>query len=77
MTQSNTIKLKKEGFRDYSFEFKGEQYSVQYAVFDYDVCTPTYHKGWQVYIKDEHYPINERLNRTRQGALNTFLFNNA
>tara|TARA_R100001163_G_scaffold33968_1_gene26293 strand:- start:25929 stop:26153 length:225 start_codon:yes stop_codon:yes gene_type:complete len=73
----NKIKLKKEGFRNYSFEFKDEQLRVEYVVYGYDVCTPkNCLQGWQVTDSD-FMGINERLNRTRQGALDTFLFNNA
>ena len=68
------IKLKKEGFRHYSFKFKGKQYSVQYVVGDKATAIPTYYKGWQVYWNP--FPINVRLNKTRRGALDTFLFHN-
>jgi len=71
------LKLKKEAFRQYSFEFNDEKFTVEYVVYGYDVCSPrNCLQGWQV-VDSDFMQINEDLSRTRQEALNTFLFNNA
>ena len=77
LKKMNKIKFKKEAFRQYSFEFDGENYMVEYVVFGYDVCKPqNCLQGWQV-VDSNFMQINETPNKTRQGAINEFLFNNA
>ena len=69
------IKLKKEGFQHYSFEFKGVPYSVEYISFEDAYNNFKVTKGWQI-LESNNYPINEKVTTTRKDALNTFIFNN-
>ena len=77
---TNKIKLKKEGFQDYSFKFKGKRYRVHYDIQEYDLPN-TYlnQKGWQISLctYNSYKPIFDFLKNTRKDALDTFLFNNA
>ena len=71
------IKLNKEGFQDYSFQYKGEKYRIQYLIQMNTIDSSYYQQGWQIATYSDNMPILDFLTNTRKDALNTFLFNNA
>ena len=70
------LKLKKEYTQCYSFEFKGQKYTVEVMHIEDPYNNFKVAKGWQI-LEGDYFPILDGLSKTRKEALNTFLLNNA